>query len=61
MTALSGFRELLHGGEDARAECCPRRAGLPHTSALPLSLGSLEHEFGGLHIRVFGHSSGDTV
>lgn len=26
---------------------------------LPLSLGSLEHEFGGLHIGVFGHGSAD--
>ena len=31
------------------------------TLVLPLSLGSLEHEFGGLHIGVFGHGSGDTV
>lgn len=27
--------------------------------ALPLGLGSLEHEFGGLHKGVFGHGSGD--
>lgn len=35
--------------------------GLPRRlPASPLGLGSLEHEFGGLHVGVLGHGSGDT-
>lgn len=38
-----------------------RREGSAHgLPASPLSLGSLEHELSGLHIRVLGHGSGDT-
>lgn len=50
----------LAGGVGGR-KLVGKEQSFPHKlPALPLSLGSLEHEFGGLYIGVFGHGSGDT-
>lgn len=60
MTATSGPRILAPGrgrlrGVEKEGENLPRKP-----ASLPLGLGSLEHEFGGLHIGVFGHGRGKT-
>ena len=58
MTAASGPRIPAPGrgrlrGVEKEGENLPRKP-----ASLPLGLGSLEHEFGGLHIGVFGHGRG---
>lgn len=58
MTAASGPRTLAPGrgrpsGVKKEGENLPRKP-----ASLPLGLGSLEHEFGGLHIGVLGHGRG---
>ena len=58
MTAASGPRTLAPG-RGRLSDVKKEGENLPRKSAsLPLGLGSLELEFGGLHIGVLGHGRG---